>query len=151
MGYKVDKVKWKAFSEEIRSVREKVFVYEYRLPRNKEFDNNDLQCEHVLIRDDDGAPIATGRLCEDGKISRIAVVLKHRKSDAAKRVIEKLVAIAKTKGLKQVSIDSELEDVKLYLQHGFRAVGGVYMESGIAKQTLQCSLNQFSGVNNILH
>ncbi len=151
MGFKVDKVNWRANALDIKTVREKVFVYEYRVPAHSEFDNNDDNCDHVLIRDEDGRPIATGRLCSDGKISRVAVVKKHRKTEVSQKVIKKLIAIAKTKGMTCVSIDSELADVSRYRASGFTEVGSVYMEAGIAKQTLTCPVESFSCYNNILH
>ena len=151
MSYKVDQVKWRRFAAEIRAIREKVFVYEYRIPHIDEFDKNDSSCEHVLIRDDEGRAIATGRLCSDGKISRIAVLLKYRNTDAAQQVIEKLLAIARMKGLNSVAIDSELEDVHKYQEQGFTPVGGVYMDSGIAKQTMTCPVDKFHCEDTILH
>ena len=151
MGYKFDQVKWRGFAAEIKAIREKVFVYEYRMPEISEFDNNDTDCEHVLIRNDDGQAIATGRLCSDGKISRIAVLMKYRKSNASQQVLDKLLAIAKFKGLTSVSIDSELADVHKYQEQGFVPLGGVYMEAGIAKQTLTCPLDKFRCHNSILH
>jgi len=151
MGYKVDQVKWRGFAAEIKAIREKVFVCEYRIPQISEFDKNDTSCEHVLIRNDEGQAIATGRLCADGKISRIAVLMKYRKSDAAQQVLNKLLAIAKFKGMTSVSIDSELADVHLYQEQGFIPLGSVYMDSGIAKQTLTCPLDKFRCNKSILH
>jgi hypothetical protein len=151
MSFKVDKVKWRACATDIKKVREKVFVYEYHIPATNEFDSNDVNCEHVLIRDDEDNPIATGRLCSDGKISRIAVLLGHRNSDASKRVITKLLDIAREKGMKRVYIDSDLDDVDKYRAQGFSAVGSVYMDSGIAKQPLACPVDNFHCLDNILH
>lgn len=151
MSYKVDRVKWRGNAAEIKSIREKVFVCEYRIPQFQEFDQNDSNCEHVLIRDDNGQAIATGRLGSDGKISRIAVLMKYRSSDAAQQVMAQLLAIAKAKGFTCVSIDSELEDVGKYRRQGFEPIGGVYMDAGIAKQTLTCPLDKFQCDDNILH
>ena len=151
MSYKVDRVKWRRFATEIKSIREKVFVYEYRIPEINEFDNQDSDCDHVLIRDDEGQAIATGRLCADGKISSIAVLMKYRNSDAAQQVMSKLLAIAKMKGLTSVSIDSELQDVDKYQSQGFKPLGGVYMDAGIAKQTLTCPVDKFHCDDTILH
>lgn len=151
MNFKVNKVKWRACAKEIKQIREKVFVCEYRIPQNNEFDSNDKDCEHVLLRDDEDNPIATGRLCADGKISRIAVLMHHRKSDASKRVIKMLLDIAKEKGLKNVYIDSDLDDVEKYRKQGFSAFGSVYMDSGVAKQPLTCKVEHFDCFESVLH
>ncbi|MDU0114814.1 GNAT family N-acetyltransferase [Psychrosphaera aquimarina] len=151
MSYKVDHVNWQVNADEIRLIREKVFVCEYRLPQDSEFDNIDRNCEHVLIRDNENTAIATGRICANGKISRIAVLMKHRKHDVSSQVISKLLAIAKNKGLKKVYIDSELDDVEKYRKYGFNAISNVFMDAGIAKQALACPLDKFKSHNTILH
>lgn len=151
MNYRVDHVNWKVNADEIKLIREKVFVCEYRIPQDCEFDKVDCNCEHVLIRDHDNTPIATGRICDNGKISRIAVLMTHRKFNVSNQVIDKLLAIAKSKGLVNVFIDSELADVEKYCQYGFNSVGNVFMDAGIAKQVLTCSLDKFKSHNTILH
>ena len=144
-------MKWRGNATEIKQIREKVFVCEYRIPQFQEFDSNDSECEHVLIRDDEGQAIATGRLGSDGKIGRIAVLMKYRNSDLAQQVMTKLLAIAKMKGFTSVSFDSELSDVDKYRRQAFKPVGCVYMDAGIAKQTLACPLEKFHCEDNILH
>lgn len=151
MTYKVNQVNWRSNSADIKSIREKVFVCEYRIPQSSEFDKQDSKSEHVLLRNERGDPIATGRICEDGKISRIAVLRNYRGSEAGKRVIGKLLDIAKARGLTKVYIDSGLDDVDKYRQLGFSATGSVYMDSGVAKQPLGCRVEQFRCLDTILH
>ncbi len=151
MSYKSDKVSWSSSASEIRSIREKVFIYEFQFPEDSEFDHDDLKCEHILIRDDNGKAVATGRLCEDGKISRIAVLMKHRDSAIAKQLIGELLKIAKSKGMKKVYFDALLDDVDKYRQQGFKPIGSVYMDAGIAKQPLMCSVDLFKISTTVLH
>ncbi len=151
MNYKSDKVTWTSSSSEIKSVREQVFVYEYQFSEEQEFDGHDDQSEHILVRDKLGKAIATGRLSNDGKISRVAVLMKHRKKEVGKKVIEGLLTIARDKGLKRVYFDALLDDVNRYRRQGFIPVGNVYMDAGIAKQPLMCSIKLFKISNTILH
>ncbi len=151
MAYKTNRVHWKQCQKEIKLIREKVFVCEFHIPPDCEFDKLDNDCEHVLLKDDDDNTIATGRICQLGKISRVAVLMKYRQTDAAKRVIEKLLDIAKTKGLNQVYIDCELDALHHYQEQGFEPAGQVFMQAGVAKQPLTCSIKQFSCQQSILH
>ncbi|WP_199608778.1 GNAT family N-acetyltransferase [Flocculibacter collagenilyticus] len=144
MTFKIQHVNWEQAHDQLCEVREKVFVCEYRIPKTIEFDNDDTLSEHVLLTEDSGKPIATGRISPKGEISRIAVVLSHRDSDAAEVVLKKLMDIAKKIGVKQVSVNCELDDVKNYIQQGFRTSGSVYMEAGIPRQRLICPINKVS-------
>lgn len=154
MNYKVDKVNWRGKAKEIKDIkelREKVFICEHRIPEHDEFDNHDSRSEHVLVRNEDNRPIATGRICEDGKISRIAVLMKYRHTNAAEQVIKQLVAIARAKGLANVSIDAELDRVSEFKKQGFKPTGAVYMEGGNPKQTMTCSVSHFECPAGVLH
>lgn len=151
MSYKSNKVKWQKCSSEIRSVREQVFIYEYQFSEEQEFDGNDSNSEHILVRDQSGKAIATGRLSRDGKISRVAVLMQHRKQEVGKTVINGLLKIAKERGLKKVYFDSLLDEVRKYRNQGFIPVGSVYMEAGIPKQPLMCDIELFHISTSILH
>lgn len=150
MTYKTLKVDWGTKKKEIKLVREKVFICEYRIPPDVEFDQKDKRCKHVLIQDDQQA-IATGRISTKGKISRIAVLQKYRHTDAPIQVINTLVNIAKDSGLTSIAIDSELAQVTQFKQQGFQVVSPVFMDSGIAKQTLACDISRFKCALDILH
>ncbi|QTH64084.1 GNAT family N-acetyltransferase [Psychrosphaera ytuae] len=151
MSYKSNKVKWCNYSSEIRSIREQVFIYEYRFSEEQEFDGDDNESEHILVRDPTGKAIATGRLSRDGKISRVAVLMQYRKKEVGKTVINGLLNIAKERGLKKVYFDSLLDEVRKYRNQGFIPIGSVYMEAGIAKQPLMCDIELFKISTTILH
>lgn len=151
MAYKTNRVHWKQCKKEIKLIREKVFVCEFHISPDCEFDQQDNDCEHVLLKDDDDNTIATGRICQSGKISRVAVLMKYRQTDASKRVVEKLLEIAKAKGLDKVYIDSELDAIHHYQEQGFEPAGQVFMQGGVAKQPLTCAIKQFNCQQNILH
>jgi hypothetical protein len=151
MTYKPRKVSWNRSQSDIKTIREKVFVCEYRIAPQQEFDQQDDCCDHVLLRDDQNAPIATGRIDPHGKISRIAILMQHRNLEVANTVIRKLLEIARAKGLTKVYIDSELEEVEKYTSQGFSASGAVFMDAGIAKQTLTCPVEGFTYDHSLLH
>lgn len=151
MAYKTDTVHWHQCHKEIKLIREKVFVCEFHIPPDCEFDTQDQNCEHVLLKDEQNNTIATGRICQSGKISRVAVLMKYRKTDAAKVVINKLLDIAKAKGLRNVFIDCELDEIQHYQAQGFQLAGQVFMQAGVAKQPLTSSIKQFQCQQSVLH
>ena len=142
MPYRVNIVNWNEAKQQLKSVREKVFVCERRIPYDVEFDRHDRRAHHVLIQDEQTKEaIATGRITNQGEISRVCVVISKRKSPAGKQVIETLLSIARTNKLKEVYINSSLDAVDYFMKHQFEPVGAVFMEAGIPRQRMACQLN----------
>ena len=145
MSYSISRVDWQLAAPLLRTVREKVFVCEYRIPKKVEFDRLDSNAFHLLICDDNSQePIATGRLLNTGEISRVAVLPTFRDNNLDFAIFTGLVKIAKEQGLTEVFIYSPLQLVDYYRQHNFRAVGSVYMEAGIARQRMSCAIDNNS-------
>ena len=134
----------------IKHIREKVFVCEYHIPPDIEFDHKDRRCKHVLVQDK-SETVATGRISDKGKISRVAVLKNYRNTEVPKQVLSSLLTIAKDNGLTRVSIDSDLQQVNEFQQQGFKVMSPVFMKSGIAKQTLVCEINRFICCVPIIH
>ena len=139
---RIEQTNWSRASADVRSVRECVFVYEWRIPMDVEFDNADLQAEHVVMYEDQ-TPIATGRICTDGYISRVAVIPSRRNTDAATQVFEFLTQIAKTKNMSKVTVATEVSRVGDFVKAGFSRLGRAYMEAGVARQKVSCPLDKF--------
>ncbi|OUS25496.1 hypothetical protein A9Q98_12205 [Thalassotalea sp. 42_200_T64] len=145
MSYQVNVVDWKQAKQQLKSVREKVFVCERRIPYDVEFDSHDRQAHHVLVIDEDThEPIATGRITNQGEISRICVVISKRKSPVGKEVIDTLVNIARLNHLKAVYINSSLDAVGYFAKHNFNPVGAVFMEAGMPRQRMACPIRQIN-------
>lgn len=142
MNFKVESVNWQQAETDLRSVREKVFVYEWRIPPHIEFDKKDKHAFHVLVTDDNKDPVATGRLLLTGEISRVAVTIPARGSCACKLVFDKLKEIALKMDLDEVFINSSLEAVSYFKKHQFSPIGAVFMEAGIPRQRMTCPINK---------
>lgn len=145
MPYRVNVVNWQQAKLQLKSVREKVFVCERRIPYEVEFDRNDRRAHHVLVVDDESQePVATGRITNQGELSRICVVISKRKSPIGKQVIDTLLDIARKNNLKEVYINSSLDAVDYFCKHNFRPHGSVFMEAGLPRQRMVCPLQQIS-------
>lgn len=144
MGYHINKVLWETDKQLLQQIRERVFVYELHIPKNIEFDDLDTTAQHVLVSDENNRPVATGRLCEDGLISRIAVLPEHRNRSVYQTLLTFLVHLAKQQGLEKIGINCILSEVERFSKGGFSSYGNVFMEAGIARQRMECSIEQFN-------
>lgn len=144
MTFKVKNVDWGHAKHRLSKIREQVFVCEWRIPKECEFDQQDNMAFHVLVLNENDQEIATGRITPQGEIGRIAVVPEYRETDVYLELFRALLAIAKHNGLENVLVQCELEGVEYYQQQGFRPVGTVYMDAGIARQRMSCTVNTFS-------
>lgn len=145
MSVSVSRVKWEEAAPLLKTVREKVFICEWRIPKKIEFDRKDSSAYHMLICDDvTQEPIATGRLLPTGEISRIAVLMDYRRQSFDQTVLKGLLNIAKELELNEVFINSPLNKVEYFLKNNFMIKGSVFMEAGRAKQRMACPINQIT-------
>ena len=145
MSFSVSLVQWEQAAPLLKHVREKVFVCERRIPKRIEFDKKDLSAYHMLVCDDDTQePIATGRLLPSGEISRIAVIMSFRQQRIDRFILEGLFKIARELHLNEVYIDSPLDAVKYFEAKRFHSINSVFMEAGLAKQKMVCSIADIS-------
>ncbi|MCV2883894.1 GNAT family N-acetyltransferase [Aestuariibacter sp. AA17] len=144
MAFKVLNVDWGSEKHRLSKIRERVFVYEWRIPKDQEFDTLDGVAFHVLLVDDNGNEVATGRITPAGEIGRIAVMPHFRNQEVYQTLFKALLSIAEQCGLTDVSVQCELEGVEYYQQQGFRPVGHVYMDAGVPRQRMLCNLTDFT-------
>jgi len=144
-------VQWEQAAPLLKNVREKVFICEWRIPKKIEFDRKDHHAFHILVCDDiTQEPIATGRVLLTGEISRIAVLMQYRKSSVDQRVMQGLLKIAKEFNIEEVFIYSPLESVEYFRKFNFVSAGAVFMEAGMARQRMTCSLANIENANYYL-
>lgn len=143
MAFFAKNVDWGNEQHKLKKIREKIFVCQWRIPAEYEFDNQDDISFHVLVVDEHNQAVATGRITPLGEIGRIAVEPLHRGPEVYQELFKALLEIAKQLSLADVLVQCELEGVSYYQQQGFRPVGTVYMDAGVARQRMQCSLSNF--------
>ena len=136
MSYHIDTTGWAESQQKIRSLREKVFVLEWRIPSKLEFDENDAKAHHVIVSDDQGNVIATARLTQSGEIGRIAVSKTHRCLELYKALFARLLDVAVRNNIETVTVRCNLDSVAAMKQRGFTPTGRVFMEAGIPMQRL---------------
>lgn len=128
---------WAAAEAELFAVRRAVFIEEQGVPPDLEVDELDPTALHLLARDAAGRPIGTGRLAPDGRIGRMAVVREWRGRGVGGAILERLVAIARERGLEEVVAGAQIRALGFYERHGFRVEGPAYDDAGIPHRTMR--------------
>lgn len=140
--FEVTVVDYEPALEQLRAVRETVFIHEQGVPPELEADDLDPRCRHVLARDASGRPIGTARLAPDGRIGRMAVLKEWRAHGVGSALLHALLRSAREDGMPRVSLHAQETAVDFYRRHGFSPLGERFMEAGIGHLAMQCRLDR---------
>jgi predicted GNAT family N-acyltransferase len=137
---RIELMDWEAARGEASRIRTAVFVREQRVPAEMEMDEHDAASVHALAYDE-GRAVGTGRLLPDGHIGRMAVLKERRALGIGRAILERLVAEARRRGMREVVLSAQTHALEFYRRHGFVAEGDVYLEAGIPHQAMRRVLN----------
>ena len=126
---------WNGDRAALRAVREQVFVREQGVPVELEWDAFDPLSQHVVAEAARQA-IGTGRLLPDGHIGRMAVLESWRGQGVGSHLLEALLRLAQSRGLRRVRLNAQSRAVAFYARHGFIAEGEEFIEAGIAHRSM---------------
>ena len=137
---RIELLPWEKARAHAAPIRFTVFVEEQGVPRDIELDEHDAFSLHAIVFDQE-KPVATGRLLPDGHIGRMAVLKDWRGRGIGALMLKTLIQRAKERGDAEVALSAQVQAVPFYRAHGFRAVGDVYEEAGIAHQAMVRALS----------
>ena len=130
------------FSDEAKArafgIRMRVFVSEQGVPRDIELDDDDQHAIHFLATSS-GRAVGTARLVMRGKkakVGRMAVLKKYRRKGIGAAVLTRVIAAAKHRGARIIFLHAQMTVIEFYEKMGFRCVGPVFDEAGIAHRTM---------------
>jgi predicted GNAT family N-acyltransferase len=138
--FRVEPADYQADLEDLRAVREPVFVVEQNVPLEMEWDDLDPLCHHVIARDAEHKPIGTGRLTPERKIGRLAVLKHWRGKGVGDALLQALIDQARRLDWPQVSLHAQVDAVGFYEKWGFEPYGERFEEAGIQHQSMRLSL-----------
>ena len=127
-------------------IRMRVFVREQRVPAEIELDDDDTRAIHFLASVA-GKAVGTARIVVHGgraKIGRMAVLKKYRGQGAGKKLLRRAVAKAKQLGARTIYLNAQVSVIGFYEHFGFRAVGPVFDEAGIAHRKMILERRKFN-------
>ncbi len=128
---------WDKDREDIRRVRQAVFVVEQSVPAELEWDGQDEECLHVLAESSNRDVIGTGRLQPSGKIGRMAVLRPWRGIGVGSALLRGLIEAASAQGIDEVYLHAQDRAVEFYDRFGFETEGDEFMEAGIPHRLMR--------------
>jgi predicted GNAT family N-acyltransferase len=134
----VKKVSSQKELEQAFRIRIRVFVREQGVPAEIELDEDDKLAIHFLASIG-GTAVGTARLVMrggDAKIGRMAVLKSQRRKHVGKKLLTRAIMIAKKHGARKVYLHAQLAVIAFYESAGFRCVGPVFDEAGIAHRKM---------------
>lgn len=123
--------------EALLDLRDTVFIKEQGVPEQRERDDLDVDCRHVLARDESGQPIGCGRLTPAHKIGRMAVLADWRGHGVGAALLRELVGLARTQGWPAVALDAQVSAIGFYERAGFVAHGEEFEDAGLAHRAME--------------
>lgn len=141
MNAKIAEVSWANAQQQLRTIREQVFIIEQKVPTELEWDGLDEQCYHLLATTENETPIGTARMLLDGHIGRMAVLIEHRNQGVGSELLFSLLAIARQHYINKVYLHAQLQAVEFYRRHHFEVISEEFMDAGIPHVTMHRPTN----------
>ncbi|MBM7699936.1 GNAT family N-acetyltransferase [Kurthia huakuii] len=118
-------------------IRTQVFVNEQNVPIDEEIDAFDVvggECTHLLIENDTGEAVGTGRvrlIDKYGKIQRVAVLKNFRQYGIGRVIILELEKLAAAQGATAAKLDAQVHAIGFYEKLGYDVQSEVFLDAGI--------------------
>jgi predicted GNAT family N-acyltransferase len=139
--FRVEPADYQTDYQDLRSVREPVFVIEQKVPIEMEWDALDPVSQHVIARDTGNRPIGTGRLTPQQKIGRLAVVQEWRGRGVGEAMLTALIDMARAQRWPEVELYAQVDAIGFYEKYGFVAFGEEFLDAGIRHQAMKLALD----------
>ncbi len=133
-SYSIAVTQTPAEREACYDIRKAVFVEEQAVPLELEMDEYDDLAVHFLLRDAEGAPLATARLLDKhglAKIGRVAVLKEARGLGLGLMLMQFVLNEAQKRGFTEAMLDSQTYAIPFYERLSFTAEGEEFDDAGI--------------------
>lgn len=142
--FRVEPADYRTDFQDLRRVREAVFVVEQNVPLEMEWDAQDPLCQHVIARDGENHPIGTGRLSPEHRIGRLAVLREWRGHGVGSALLTALIDAARMQHCDEVDLHAQVDALAFHRKHGFEPFGEEFEEAGIRHQSMRRALPPFA-------
>ena len=132
---------WGSLRDDAQKLRIEVFVIEQNVPFELEWDESDDVSTHAVAYDEQGQPVATGRLLPDGHIGRMAVKQSLRGQGVGRQVLLALLEHARQEGHTELLLHAQTHAVPFYERQGFVCEGEEFLEVDIPHRRMRLRLN----------
>ena len=141
MSFRIITGDWESVREDAQRVRIEVFVIEQNVPIELEWDEGDEVSTHAIAFDEEGQPVATGRLLPNGHIGRMAVIKPLRGCGLGRKVLEALLHQAREDGHKDLLLHAQTHALSFYEKQGFITEGEEFLEADIPHRLMRLTLD----------
>ncbi|WP_349617860.1 GNAT family N-acetyltransferase [Azotobacter salinestris] len=121
---------WQKDNDDIRRIRDSVFIAEQAVPPELEWDSEDEEAVHFLAFAGKFA-VGTARLLRDGHIGRVAVLKDWRGLRIGNALMHAAIAEAGSRGLHHLVLSAQVHATRFYERLGFVIVSDEYLDAGI--------------------
>ena len=132
---------WLDMEPHLRSIRTQVFIEEQNVPVELEWEEEDIDCAHLLVKKNNDY-IATARLLDTGQIGRMAVLKPFRRCGIGSAMLHNILSIAKAMDMETVFLNAQVDAIQFYKKHGFIEQGDVFDDAGIPHLNMVMSLTK---------
>ncbi|PKM10728.1 MAG: GNAT family N-acetyltransferase [Gammaproteobacteria bacterium HGW-Gammaproteobacteria-3] len=122
-NYRIEPADYKVDLDDLRAVRDSVFIIDQHISPKSEQDDIDSDCYHVIARDNSHHPIGTGRLSPKGQISQIGVLDEWRNQGVGQSLLRTLIERAQKQGLAEIILETPMNLNDFFQKLGFKATG----------------------------
>jgi len=129
--FSIQPANWKNDQSKLKAIRHAVFIIEQTIPKELEWDRQDIDALHLLAINNDAEPIGTVRLLRTGQIGRMAVLKKYRGKGVGKLLMEAVLKLARQNRISSVFLHAQSSAITFYGAFDFIVTSKEYEEAGI--------------------
>jgi predicted GNAT family N-acyltransferase len=136
LNFKAILTSWQENRDNIGRIRRQVFIDEQHVPVELEWEGDENIYQYVLVFEDTGQVIGTGRISKDGHIGRMAVTKCWRGKGVGQLILEKLIQYAIEQNINKLSLNAQITAVGFYQKQGFTGYGAEFLDAGIVHKRM---------------
>ena len=137
LPYSIRIVRWQEAQEQLREIREQVFIREQQVPLALEWDGLDEKAVHLLALDQQARAIGCARILPGGVIGRMAVTQELRNRGVGKAILKKAIAYCRGQGWHDILLSAQTHAISFYERAGFVVCSEIYQDAGIPHRDMR--------------
>ena len=121
-------------ADDIRKIRQAVFVEEQGIDPALEWDELDSSAKFIIAKDSIAGPVGTARFFVDGNIGRMAVLEEWRNQGIGGDILATIIQHARSSNIHKLHLSAQQSAIRFYKNNDFNCQGAAYLEANIVHQ-----------------
>jgi len=137
---------WKAHKDQLKQIRESVFIEEQNVPIELEWDGLDTQAIHFLAEihsestlEQKKLAVGTARIIikdNQAYIGRMAVLSQWRGQGIGTKILQSCINECKKQKVAKITLNAQVYITEFYQKAGFKSIGDQFLDAGIPHQKM---------------